>query len=185
MTRGLTTGEENTLQNRLKSVLYTVKITTSPITYLWQGVGDLVDSGHTYIGSDSLLSLDSIVETGDLGNETTTITLSGLNTSILSELILPNHVQYSATIGVVLFDDVSGSPSAIKEIRTGLVDFVATSSDNNITTITITLAGINVSLQREKVVRHDHAAHLFMQPGDTIFKNQAALADREVIWKYS
>lgn len=144
---------------------------------LWTGFGDRVIDGQTYIGTGSLLSVAGIEEAADLSAKGASLTLSGVDQSIVSIALQEPYQGRSARIlfGVTEVND-------FVEVFAGLMDTMTIQHSGETVTITLTIESKLVTLQRANVRRYTSANHKLRYSTDTFFDYVTDIADKELVW---
>lgn len=85
MTRDLTTLVSDSLDKPVVSAFFAVDIDfdAQPL-YVWNGVGDFVIDGKTYLGAGQLLSISTVEETTEMEAKGASLTLSGIPSQFLA-----------------------------------------------------------------------------------------------------
>lgn len=147
---------------------------------LWTGYGSITIGGNVFSGVGGLLSVDGIEEVSDLSAKSASVTLNGLQSSILSAAFT-EPVQYRpATIYFGLRDD--GIANAIFG---GQVNTVDISDDGQSSAIQVTIDSIYITLDRVRPRRYTHASQTSRYSTDTFFDWVAKLQDQQVVWGQS
>lgn len=144
---------------------------------LWTGYGDRTIDGQTYTGSGNLLGITGIEEAADLSAKGITLSLSGIDTSIVS---LALQEPYQGRTARVLFG-VAGVNDHV-EVFSGLMDVMTIQEDGSTATIELTVESKLVTLQRPNVRRYTSESHKLRYPSDTFFDFVEQLQDKEVAW---
>src|SRR3990167_2915667 len=108
-----------------------VKIEFPGLTVLLSDMdrNEVVD-GETYIGSGDLGDISQIVESADMVDDPISMTLSGLDTNLVSELKDFTHQGSRGTIKVVLYDANDQQIPDPITIFTGIVDTMGWTIDD-------------------------------------------------------
>jgi len=144
---------------------------------LWTGYGDRTIGGQTYTGSGNLLNISGIEEAADLSAKGITLSLSGIDTSIVS---LALQEPYQGRTARVLFG-VAGVSDYVEVFR-GIMDVMTIQEDGSTATIELTVESKLVTLQRPNVRRYTSESHKLRYPSDTFFDFVEQLQDKEVAW---
>lgn len=174
----------------------------------WTGQGDREIGGQTYIGTGGLLTIGDVDETKDLTANSLSLTMDGLNASIIS---LALQEPYQGRVGRLLYgmevtypsdwilatglwndsgvwDDASywrdstAPMYATTEIFSGLMDVMTIVHSGETATVNIVLESKLVMLKRPNIRRYTSANHKLRHPTDTFFDYVQSLQDMEVAW---
>jgi len=147
---------------------------------LWTGYGDATINGDTYLGAGSLLGFSGFDEVNDLSAKSITITLDGLDESILSlSLSTPIRNRKVRVYFGVIADD--GTFHSV-EIFTGRANKIPFQDDGQSSTINLEVDSKLVILEKASNRRYTHESHQARHPGDTFFSFVADLQDKEMVW---
>lgn len=155
----------------------------SQTSYVWSGSGNLVYSGNTYTGIGDFGKLGDIVEGQDVQAYSTSVTLSGIDQTLLSESITDIQLGAPATIYLVLLDGngvIIGTPYPL---FVGTVDKPSISIGTETLSITLNLETKLANLQRPSMRRYTSVDQRIDYPADTFFDNVESLNDQALIWK--
>jgi hypothetical protein len=149
---------------------------TDPV-YIWSGYGDKDIDGNTYLGAGHLLGVSGLDEVNDLSAKSVTLTLSGMNDTILQMALTENYQRRSCTIKlgemgvadtVVLFE--------------GYMNTMSISDDGTTSNISLVVESKLINLERASNRRYTNDNHQARHAGDTFFAYVADLQDKEIIW---
>lgn len=146
---------------------------------LWTGIGDRTINSETYTGTGSLLTVDGLEEVADLKATNATITLSGLDSTILTHALTEPYQGRTCNI----YFGVTNTTSVLP-MFTGFMDVMQIEDTPEGSTITMSIESKLVLLERPNVVRHTKAYHqsLTGNSTDTFFNYLVSLQDKEIIW---
>lgn len=144
---------------------------------LWTGYGERIIEGNTYYGAANLLAISGIEEVGDLSAKGISITLTGIDSTIVS---LALQEPYQGRPCRVLFGEMS--VSTVVEVFAGLMDVMTHERGPETVTLSLTVESKLVTLQRANVRRYTQENHIARNPGDNFFSAVASLQDKEIQW---
>ena len=151
---------------------------------LWTGVGSRSISSETFLGTGSVLQISGLEEVADLSAKGATLTLSGLDSNIVSLAITE---EYQGRLGKVYWGVKENSN--VVELFSGFMDKMTIQDDGETSTITLTLESKLVTLERANISRYTDKSHKavivtedYDESTDTFFKWVAKLADRQIAW---
>ena len=143
----------------------------------WTGFGLKTINSETFIGSGGLLSISGLESSADLSAKGATITLSGINDTLV-ELALQE--PYQSRMARVYLGEKSVSSTV--EVFSGLMDVMSIRKSGESSTISLSVESTLVTLQRAKVRRYTSENHKLRYPSDTFFDYVAQLADASIQW---
>lgn len=149
---------------------------TAPV-YIWTGYGDKTIGSNTYTGAGHLLSVGGLEEVSDLAAKSVTLSLSGMNDTILNMALTENYQRRSCTIRL---GEMSRSETVI--LFEGFMNTMSISDDGEQSTIALSVESKLISLEKASNRRYTHDNHQSRQSGDTFFAYVADIQDKEIIW---
>lgn len=181
MPRGLSTDFINALTADEVKPFYAaqLELDDGPIR-LWTGYGDATINGNTFIGAGSLLGFSGFEEVNDLSAKSITITLDGLDSTVLSlSLSTPiRNRKVRVYFGVIASDGTFHSV----EIFTGRANRIPFEDNGETGTVQLEVDSKLVLLEKSSNWRYTHESHQARHPGDTFFSYVADLQDKEFVW---
>jgi hypothetical protein len=147
---------------------------------LWTGYGDATINGNTFIGAGNLLGFSGFEEVNDLSAKAITITLDGLDETVLSlSLSTPiRNRKVRVYFGVIASDGTFHSV----EIFTGRANRIPFEDNGETGTVQLEVDNKLVLLEKAPNWRYTHESHQARHPGDTFFSYVADLQDKELVW---
>jgi hypothetical protein len=144
---------------------------------LWTGYGDRQIEGNTYTGAGSLLSISGLDEVADLSAKSITVTLSGIDQTVLSLALAEPYQRRKLR---VLFGVVGNSASV--ELFSGQMNTMTIEDSGETSTVTILVDSKLVELERASNRRYTSESQKSRHAGDTFFDYVAKLQDRQLVW---
>jgi len=174
----------------------------------WTGFGQLVVNGVTYIGSADLMKIADIEETTELAVRGATLTLSGLDSSLVSLALQEPYQGRPCTINFGCYSNLSGVGSLLKEdvvtesfilleqggqidlegdialteVFSGYMDTMDVTEGAATSTIAMSVVNKLVDLERSRVFRYNAGTQLDVDPTDIGFSWVESMADKSVYW---
>lgn len=169
---------------------------------LWTGVGTLVYQGVSWVGTGSLLQIDTIEETSEIAAKGATVTLSGVPSEVLSLALSEPYQGRQAKIyfgtfsrGALLQEDAAyillqdGSKILLEDRKTDLTEIFAGYMDQmNIeentetSTIQLTIENKLIDLERPRTARFTSAYQKSIYPNDLGLDFVEDLQTKELYW---
>jgi len=143
---------------------------------IWTGYGDLEINGDTYTGSGALLSIDGLMETGDLSANNATVSLSGVPSSLISAALTESYQGREARI----YFGINGQDPI--EVFGGFMDVMIIEETGTTSTISLTIESRLVELERLRPFRYTDESHQDRYPGDTMFSYVSSIQDKKIAW---
>lgn len=143
---------------------------------IWSGIGDKSIGGQTYTGTGSLLSVGGIEESDDLSAPGASISLNGVDSSLVSLAIQEPYQNRDCRI-------LLGSGDDFFEIFSGFMDVMTIEDSGETCIINLTVESRLILLDRKTPLRYTQETQNSLYPGDTFFSTVASLQDKKVNWK--
>lgn len=143
---------------------------------IWSGIGDKSIGGQTYTGTGSLLSVGGIEESDDLSAPGASISLNGVDSSLVSLAIQEPYQNRDCRI-------LLGSGDDFFEIFSGFMDVMTIEDSGETCIINLTVESRLIILDRKVPLRYTQETQNSLYPGDTFFSTVASLQDKKVDWK--
>lgn len=178
MTRSLPSGMATALASSAIEPFYAVELLfDSGAIRLWTGFGDKTIDGQTYLGSGDFLNISDIEEVGNLNAKGITLTLSGINSTIMSYALTE---AYQGRTARVLFG--LGGVSDTVEVFAGLMDVMSIKHSGESVQISMSVESKLVTLRRANVRRYTSSSHKSRNAGDTFFDSITTFQDKVISW---
>lgn len=148
---------------------------------LWTGYGDKTINSQTYTGTGNLLTIDGLEEVSDLSARGTTLTLNGLDSTIVSYALTEEYQGRLVTI-------YWGVGSNTVEIFRGYMDKMTIQDSAESATISLTVESRLIALERANVRRYTRESHAAVRTAkgltgsDTFFDWTTQLQDKQIVW---
>lgn len=147
---------------------------------MWNGYGDLVIDGESYIGAGTLLAISSIEETGEIAARGVTMTLSGISSEIISVALAENYQNRAARIYIgSLAED--GSASSY-QLFGGRLDVMTIEESGETATVSATAESRLIDLERPRARRYTSEDQKSLYPGDLGLDYVNDLQDKTLDW---
>lgn len=174
--RDINTNLYNKLISKSVDLYYAVEMFFDGGTMrLWTGVGDKVINGNTYTGTGSLLGISGLEENDDLSAPGVNITLSGLDSAIVSLALQEPYQNRECKIHI-------GSDGDTLEVFSGFMDVMSIDDSGDSCSISVSIESRLIILDRKSAFRYTQETQEARYPGDTFFSYVADLADRQIVW---
>jgi len=152
---------------------------------------DITIGSKTYSGAGDFLSFDSVEETYELRTSGTTVTLSGLDSSILSHALNSDYQNKGLTIrlgllgkeGNLIYGDtllVSGEEPPI--IFKGRMEVMTITDTGDSCSISVSVQNRLSDFERDNESRYTYEEHLSRNPGDMSLEHVQTIQNRVLEW---
>jgi len=148
---------------------------------LWTGYGDKTINSNTYTGSGNLLTIDGLEEASDLSARGTTLTLNGLDSTIVTYALTEEYQGRLVTI-------YWGVGNNTVEVFSGFMDKMTIQDSAEGATIQLTVESRLIVLERPNVRRYTRESHAGVRTAkslsgsDTFFDWVTKLQDKQIVW---
>jgi len=201
--RDISTAVLSSLDEGVVYPFFTIELLfdSAPIR-LWTGVGTLILEGQSYIGTGTLLDISSIEETSEMAVKGATITLSGMNSEVIS-LALQSPYQgrvCKISFGMfatgellkedgnyILLEDGSTigletQETGLTQIFSGYMDQMNISEGPEFGTIELKVENKLIDLERQRVRRFTNQFQKSLYPNDRGLEFVENIQDKEIVW---
>lgn len=144
---------------------------------LWTGIGDKTINSNTYTGTGSLLNIGPAEESGDLSAKAMSLTLTGLDSSIISLALQEPYQRRQARVYLG-----EQSVSEVIQIFSGQMNTMNIDDSADGATIQLVIESKLVELERAANWRYTDENHKSRYSGDTFFSYVQAIQDVQVAW---
>jgi hypothetical protein len=150
--------------------------------YVWSGVGRIDWNGHSWQGLGTLGGISTIEEGSNIQARGITLTLSGIDVSILSEIMLDFQQGLPCLVYLGMFDSGGSLIADPVTAWAGRMDQPMIEMDGQTATLTITcenrLVEMNVAVDK----RYTNEQQQLDFPGDRGMEFVASIAEVTVFW---
>lgn len=160
--------------------LVDLTFTTGP-AYIWSGVGNLTWNNRLYVGVGSLGSIGDVVESTEVRADGTTLTLSGIDSTLMNDCLNDIQIGAPATIWFALLSSgqILGAPYPL---FVGTVDKPTIQVGPDTITVSLALENRLLTLQRPTNRRYTAADQHIAYPDDIGFNWVEILNDIALRW---
>tara|TARA_R110000868_G_scaffold75190_2_gene217165 strand:- start:376 stop:978 length:603 start_codon:yes stop_codon:yes gene_type:complete len=148
---------------------------------LWTGTSDRVievqGADQTFTATGGLLSIGGLDEVSDLSAKSIQLTLSGINTSILSIAL---QEPYQRRICRLYFGEQSVDD--VVQIFAGKMNTMSIQDESTSSSITLDVESNLIELERSSGWRYTNENHQSRYSGDTFFSYVQTIQDQQVAW---
>lgn len=141
----------------------------SMTSYVWTGSGSLSYGGNTYLGIGSLGKVGPLTETNDRKAGSVTVTLGGIDPTLLNESLTDIQTMAPATLLLAAFDGNGNLVGTPLTLFAGVVGKPTVQPGAAEISITLNLETRLKQLQRASNRRYTAADQNLYFPGDTFF----------------
>lgn len=154
---------------------------SSGVVRVWTGYGEIVLDGQTYWGVGDLGGISPIGESGDLGANGCTLTLSGVPSASISDALSNDSQGRSGKVWLASLSSSGAFEADPYLIFDGKIDVTAIDDDGTNSVISVTLEKELID-RRVQSRRSTHEDQQIDYPGDMFFEFVAGLQDKVIPW---
>lgn len=174
-----------------QGLTYIVFTATSNVTQLAlrnQNIGTITINSaeiylaNTYIGVGDLLALGSVQESAELKANGTSITLTGVKTSLIAIARDEDYQGKKATIKLGAMNESAQVITTPVTLFTGFMDVMSIADSGETSTINVTVENKLIAFERKYVRRFTDNDQKIDHPTDDGFEFVASIQDKEIIW---
>ena len=164
---------------------YAVEFNYTQPLRMWTGYGEFNIFSQDYLGLGNLISIGQVQESADTKASGINITLSGLDTNILSSAF--NETQQGVIVhlyfGVLtITDNALAIVDTPYQIFSGTVDTVSIAEDGQTSTIAYTIESKLISLEKALDFRYTDQDQKFFFPNDKGLEFVDDLQNKSIDW---
>ncbi len=178
MSRTINAGLLTALTGDLVEPYYAIELLfdNGPVR-LWTGIGDRTVNSNTYTGTGALLSVGPADEVNDLSAKSMSVTLTGLDSSIISLALQEPYQRRQARVYLG-----EQSVSNVVQIFSGQMNTMNIEDTPEGATIQLTIESKLLELERAANWRYTDENHQSRYNGDTFFSYVQDIQDLQVAW---
>ncbi len=180
--RDLNSDIANRLSNDNQNIAYAVDLEfDSGELNLWTGVGDFTSGSKTYTGAGELLTISNIEETNELASTNLTISISGLNSDIVSYATTEDYQNRPVTLKLFFFH--AGTTEEIESmiLFKGRMDTL-TVNDGDAFSVVISAENKLIDLTRPKNLYYTPETQEFLHSGDKGLEFVPKIQEQRLNW---
>lgn len=163
------------------SALYALKLDlVSGISRIHSGLGELVIGGETYYGVGSMGAVSPQKEQLSTSPTKLNVSLSGLDDSMLAEVMRERIVDRMAWLYLVVMSPDGTPLNACLQFKGRIAQTPVKAGKTN--TIQLTISNIFEDWQKGLTMRNTDESHRRLHPDDRFFRYQNEMADRSIYW---
>jgi len=146
---------------------------------IWNGYREVSIGGEDYTPAGNLMSVSDIEETGEIAARGVTVTLSGLDSSIISAALQENYQNRIATI---TFGTIENGVFTGYDIFKGRMDTMSIEESGSTASVAIGIENRLIDLERPRVLRYTSEDQKALYAGDLGLDYVADLQDKVINW---
>jgi hypothetical protein len=183
VSRDLTAGLEAELTaDALRPVLFYEGVFASGTLRLWSGVGTVSWNSKSWVGAGNLLGISEIEETTEIRAAGVTVSLSGLNPSIISAALGQARQGLAGRVWIGALTAAGAIVADPFMAYEGRLDVPEIERSGETCTVAISYESRLIDLERPRERRITHEDQQIDFPGDRGREYVASLQDKVVVW---
>ena len=169
----------------LFDVKTTIDVDGNPIDLgpmrMWTGLGtrtiNVRGTDQVFAGTGALLNIAAAEEVADLSAKAMTISLSGIDTNLISLALQEPYQRRKARVYMG-----EKNVASVVEIFSGQMDTMQITDEPEASTVVLTIESKLVELERSRNWRYTDESHKSRHSGDTFFSYIQSIQDQQVAW---
>ena len=183
MSRGLTTAFLTEINSASLKPFYAIEAQFLEGTVrLWTGLGEITIDSNTYTGSGALLGVSSVEETAELKATTLTVTLSGIDSSILAASLNANYQNRLLTVFLGMLNTSYGVVASSYQLFQGRMDSMQINDTGNTISIALSVESRIIDLEKPNESRYTSEEQKRLFTGDLGLDFVTDLQDKDINW---
>ena len=183
MARGVTTALNTQLTSASLRPFFAVNLDFSGGAFVtWTGYGNITFDSTTFVGSGEVLNISEISESGAVQANGITVTLNGLDSSLISAALQDNYQGRAATVYLGTLTSAGAVVADPYKVFIGRMDTMSIADDGERATIVISCENRLISLNRNKVRRYTSEDQKSEFSGDKGLEFVSSLQEKSIRW---
>lgn len=183
MARGVTSALNTQLTSASLRPFFAVNLDFSGGAFVtWTGFGDITFDSTTFIGSGEVLNISGVSESGAVQANGVTVTLNGLDSSLVSAALQDDYQGRTATIYLGVLTDTGTVVADPYKVFVGRMDTMSIADDGERATINISCESRLIDLNRNKVRRFTSEDQKAEFSGDRGLEFVSSLQEKSIRW---
>tara|TARA_Y100000114_G_scaffold53808_1_gene49118 strand:+ start:4043 stop:4675 length:633 start_codon:yes stop_codon:yes gene_type:complete len=149
---------------------------------VWSGNNDATIEGETYLGAGSLISIGDIAETAELSSNGISITISGMDSTVLNLALTENYQNRKIIVFLGFLDGGTDEVKGVLNAFTGRMVSMNILDSTDSSTIVINAENRLIDMKRPSKLRYTSESQKFISSTDTSFNRVMQMIDKEVVW---
>ena len=159
MTRSIGTSFNNQITSSNLKPFFAVDVAFSTPLRLWTGYSEITIGGNTFTGSGNLLALSPVDESADIRANGVKISLSGLDSSVISSALTEDAQGTVVKIFFGVLDDSQAVVDTPYQTFEGFIDTMSIVEDGETSQISVDVENKLVRLERPTNRRYTDQDH--------------------------
>lgn len=182
MTRSLTSGMQTAIAgSTIRLVLLVYLDLPSGAVYVNSSPYSVIYSGNTYLGVGTLGKVGAIEELLDFAAPNLDLSMSGLNSALLSSVFSDHYQGRTVQLFLGMFDEAHALIADPVEIFSGRIDYMSIETGET-STITVRCENELVDWERPRIRRYNNEDQQSAYPGDLAFEYIEQMVNAEIRW---
>lgn len=135
-----------------------------------------------YVGAGDLLKISEVQETSDLQANGASVTLTGVNTALVSIARDQDYQGKKMSIALGAMDDEANVILVPANLFTGFMDVMTITDSGTSSNITVTCENKLIAFEKSYIRRYTDADQRIEHPTDDGFEYVASIQEKEIVW---
>ena len=149
---------------------------------LWTGYGDISIGSETYTGGGTLLGVSGVEETSEIKATGLNVSLSGVDSSILSIALTANYQNRTFTMHLGMLNEAHQIISNVYQLFQGRMDTISINDSGDTVQFTLTVESRLIDLEKPNETRYTGVEQKRLFAGDLGLDFVADLQDKTINW---
>lgn len=150
--------------------------------YMWNGLGELVHGGNTYVGGGTLINVDAVRENAEMRADSTRITLSGIPSEMISIALQEDYQGRAIYVDMAFLNEGGAVISDPVRVITGRADQMTIDDNGETATIGVTVESEVARFERSSARRLTPQGLRSIYPGDKGLDFVPRLQNTDIRW---
>ena len=183
MSRNLTSGFLTELSAKSLKPFYAIKAEfLEGSVRFWTGVGDVTINSEVFTGGGELLSVGIVEETAEIKAVGLTVTLNGLDTSVLPIALASNYQNRKFTCFLGMLDEANQVVPSVYQLFEGRMDSMTINDSADDIAISLTVESRLIDLEKPNETRFTSEEQKRLFPNDKGLDFVTDLQDKDIRW---
>ncbi len=149
---------------------------------LWTGYGEISVNSETYTGGGTLLGVSAVEETSEIKATGLNVSLSGVDSSILSSALTANYQNRTFTLFLGMLNETHQIIASVYQLFQGRMDTISINDSSDTVTFTLTVESRLIDLEKPNETRYTGEEQKRLFSGDLGLDFVADLQDKTINW---
>ena len=149
---------------------------------LWTGYGEISVNSETYTGGGTLLGVSGVEETSEIKATGLNVSLSGVDSTILSVALSANYQNRTFTLFLGMLDEAHQVIASVYQLFQGRMDTISINDSSDTVQFALTVESRLIDLEKPNETRYTGEEQKRLFAGDLGLDFVADLQDKTINW---